>query len=100
MSQGQIDQLPLSEDREILSALPGGQSYSYGYAGTYLPIPESPRLSPALAKMLMPLVVRTGRCFLRPLNEADNLLPLAWDHAGPSNFTLDLHRPRKTPFAL
>ena len=28
MSQGQIAQLPLSEDREILSALPGGQSYT------------------------------------------------------------------------
>ncbi len=72
MRQGQIAQLPLSGDREILCALPGGQSYSYGYPGTYLPIPESPRLSPALARMLMPLVARTRRCFLRPLNEADN----------------------------
>jgi hypothetical protein len=38
MSQGQLAQLPLSEDREILPALPGGQSYSYGYgyAGTTL----------------------------------------------------------------
>jgi hypothetical protein len=36
MSQGQLAQLPLSEDREILSALPGGQSYSYGHAGTTL----------------------------------------------------------------
>src|SRR5882762_2811659 len=26
-------------------------------------------------------VARTGRCFLRPLNEADNLLPLVWDEA-------------------
>src|SRR4029077_6898058 len=59
MSQGQIAQLPLSEDREILSALKGGQSFNYGYAGTYLPIPESALLSPALASMLMPLVVRT-----------------------------------------
>jgi len=106
MRQGQIAQLPLSEDREILSSLPGGQSYSfsygygYGYAGTYLPIPESPLLSPALAGMLMPLVVRTGRCFLRPLNEPDNLLPLAWDEGGPWNFVLELHRLGETACTL
>src|SRR5271167_293392 len=94
LSQGQIAQLPLPEDREILSALRGGQSYiyGYGYAGTYLPISESALLSPALASMLMPLVARTGRCFLRPRNEPDNLLPLAWDEGGPWNFLLELHR--------
>src|SRR5271169_6602918 len=90
MSQGQVAQLPLSEDREILSALRGSQSYSYGYAGTYLPISESALLSPALASMLMPLVARTGRCFLRPLNEPDSLLPLVWDDGGPWNFLLEL----------
>jgi hypothetical protein len=102
MSQGQIAQLPLSEDREILSALLGGQSYRYGigYAGTYLPIPEFALLSPALASMLMPLVVRTGRCFLRPLNEPDNLLPLAWDEGGPWNLVLELHRLGETACTL
>src|SRR5258708_38396904 len=50
--------------------------------------------------MLMPLVVRTGRCFLRPLNEADNLLPLAWDEGGPWNFLLELHRLGETACAL
>ena len=102
MSQGQIAQLPLSEDREILSALLGGQSYRYGmgYAGTYLPIPESALLSPALASMLMPLVARTGRCFLRPLNEPDNLLPLAWDEDGPWNLLLELHRLGETACTL
>jgi len=102
MSQGQIAQLPLSEDREILSALLGGQSYRYGmgYAGTYLPIPESALLSPALASMLMPLVARTGRCFLRPLNEPDNLLLLAWDEGGAWNLLLELHRLGETACTL
>ncbi len=102
MRQAQIAQLPLSEDREILSSLPGGQSYSYsyGYAGTYLPIPEFPLLSPALAGMLMPLVARTGRCFLRPLNEPDNLLPLAWDEGGPWNFLLEMRRLGETACTL
>src|SRR5271169_2708836 len=102
LSQGQIAQLPLPEDREILSALRGGQSYiyGYGYAGTYLPISESALLSPALASMLMPLVARTGRCFLRPRNEPDNLLPLAWDEGGPWNFLLELHRLGETACTL
>ncbi len=102
MTQGQIAQLPLSEDREILSALRGGQSYGYGYgyAGTYLSIPESALLSPALARMLMPLVARTKRCFLRPLNEPDSLLPLAWDEGGPWNFLLELQRLGNTACTL
>src|SRR5260370_5757144 len=104
LSQVQIAELPLPEDREILSALRGGQSYiygyGYGYAGTYLPISESALLSPALASMLMPLVARTGRCFLRPLNEPDNLLPLTWDERGPWNLVLELHRLHLTPFPL
>jgi len=48
----------------------------------------------------MPLVVRTGRCFLRPLNEPDNLLPLAWDEGGPWNFVLELHRLGETACTL
>src|SRR5258708_19699744 len=50
--------------------------------------------------MLMPLVARTGRCFLRPLNEADNLLPLVWDEGGPWNFLLELHRLSETACTL
>jgi superfamily II DNA or RNA helicase len=100
MRQSQIAQLPLSEDREILSALRGDQSYSYDYAETYWSLPESARLSPALARMLMPLVVRTGRCCLRPRNEPDNLLPLAWDEGGPWNFLLELHRLGETASSL
>ncbi len=103
LSHSQMAQLPLSEDREILSCLSGGQSYSYGYsygyAGGYL-VPESPLLSPALASMLMPLVARTGRCFLRPANEPDNLLPLIWDEGGPWNFILELHRRGETKCTL
>ena len=101
LTQGQIAQLPLPEDREILSALPGSQSYSYsyGYSRAYERIPESVLLSPALARMLMPLVARTGRCFLRPPSEPDRLLPLACDDSGPWNFALELH-PGETGCAL
>jgi hypothetical protein len=46
------------------------------------------------------LVARAGRCSLRPLNEADNLLPLVWDEGGPWNFLLELHRLGKTACTL
>jgi SNF2-related domain/Helicase conserved C-terminal domain/Bacterial SNF2 helicase associated/SWIM zinc finger len=102
MSQAKIAELPLSEDREILSALPVSCLFSYGYeyAATYLPIPESTLLSPSLASLLMPLVARTGRCFLRPLSEPDNLLPLTWDEGGPWNLVLELQGVGETACTL
>jgi hypothetical protein len=50
--------------------------------------------------MLMPLVARTERCFLRPLNEPDSLLPLAWDEGGPWNLVLELQRLGETACTL
>jgi superfamily II DNA or RNA helicase len=102
MSQGQIDRLPLPEDREILSVLSGGQAFLYGYADSrvYERVPESALLSPALATMLMPLTVRTGRCFLQPLNEPDSLLQLAWDEGAPWNFVLELRQHGDSGYTL
>ena len=102
MSQGQIDQLPPSEDREILSALCGGHAFIYGYADSrgYERVPESALLSPALASTLMPLVVRTGRCFLRPLNEPHSLLALAWDVCAPWTIVLEQRRHAESRLTL
>ena len=102
MSQGQIDQLPQSEDREILSALSGGQAFIYSYASSraYERVPESALLSPALASILIPLAVRTGRCFLRPSNEPDSLLALAWDEGAPWDFVLELHQHGDSGYTL
>lgn len=102
LRRGQIAQLPLSVDREILSALPGGEwnSYSYGYRRADERVPESARLSPALARILVPLAAETGRCFLRPRNEPGNLLPLAWAEGGSWNFVLELKRAGKSGYTL
>jgi hypothetical protein len=79
MKRSQIQRLPLTEDQQVLSLLAGTRTYAYGYLDPYERLPELAMLPPALSAMLMPLMVRTGRCYLRPQNEPEALLPLAWD---------------------
>jgi superfamily II DNA or RNA helicase len=92
LKRNQIAQLSLIEDREILSALTGGQQNGYGYYDSYERVPESPLLSPTLAGMLMPRAASTGRCYLRLQNEPESLVPLAWDDGGAWNFGLQIRR--------
>jgi len=40
----------------------------------------------------MPRVTHTGRCYLRLSQEADGLLPLAWDDGPPWTFRLEMRR--------
>jgi superfamily II DNA or RNA helicase len=88
--RSEIAQLPLAEDREILRTLAGTQEY--GYIDSYSRVPESYLLSAALASMLMPLIARTGRCYLRLQDGSDSFTPLQWDDGGPWNFGLELSR--------
>jgi superfamily II DNA or RNA helicase len=90
MYRGQIQRLPVTEDRQVLSMLAGTQTYAYGYLDPDERLSELSMLPPALSAMLMPLMVRTGRCYLRPQNEPEALLPLAWDDGEPWSFGLEL----------
>ena len=102
LTHADIAQLPRSEDREILDALSGNQRaqgymYGYGYAyadlNLYSLVPESYVLSPTLAAMLVPLLARTGRCYLQKENhQSDDLVPLIWDDQGAWQFQLDIRR--------
>lgn len=96
INRSEIAQLPLADDRDILSALTGGQEYGYvdryGYLDLYSRVPESCVLSATMAAMLMPMLARTGRCYLRLQNEADGVTPITWDEGGRWNFELVVHR--------
>jgi superfamily II DNA or RNA helicase len=92
IKHSEIGQLPLAEDRDILCSVVAGSRPSYGYVDTYGRIPDSYVLSAALAKILMPLLARTGRCYLRLQNRADSDTPLTWDEGDPWNFALKLRR--------
>jgi hypothetical protein len=91
ISRSHIAQLPHAEDREILSALAGGERDTYGYFA-YDRLPESCLLTPTLAGLLVPSMTRTGRCWLRAHNGSDALTPLIWDASGAWNFELEVCR--------
>lgn len=97
----QVAHLPLPEDREILSAMAGSVEY-FGWAGgdNYRQVPTSSLLTPPLAAMVMPLVARTGRAFLKDSTRPDDLQPLAWDEGGPWRFELEIKGRQRGGWAL
>jgi superfamily II DNA or RNA helicase len=99
MKRSQIQRLPATEDQQVLSAL-AGTRYAYGYLDPYERLPELSTLLPALSAVLMPLIVRTGRCYLRPQNEPEALLPLAWDDGEAWSFGLELGKAEDGQCAL
>jgi len=99
MKRSQIQRLPVTEDQKVLSMLAGTQTYAYGYLDPYERLPELSMLPPALSAMLMPLIVRTGRCYLRPQNEPEALL-LAWDDGEAWSFGLELGKAEDGQCAL
>ncbi len=95
LQRAQIPSLPLAEDRAILSALAGagqynsyGSYYGYGYSPSELSGPYV--LRPPVAATLFPEVVQTGRCRMAPYLASEDLIPVAWDGAGPWRFELEL----------
>lgn len=104
----QIAQLPLPADRAILSALAGGRQY-YGWGqmdvyamvpGSYDMLPGSCLVTHPLAAMIVPLMARTGRCYLRSTREPDWQTPLAWDEGGPWHFGLEMRRAERGGWAV
>ena len=92
LRRSQIAQLPLAEDREILSAVAGGiQYYGWGDSALTYQIPVACLVPHPLAGMVMPLIARTGRCYLRTEGMGD-LGPLAWDEGGPWQFKVEMRR--------
>jgi superfamily II DNA or RNA helicase len=80
----QVHSLPDTRDREILSMLLGAKSAnydsyyysSYGYGGSAY------RLSDAALTPLVERMCRTGRCMIRPNDQAEPI-PLTWDDGSP-----------------
>ena len=89
LKRRQVAQLPLAEDREILAALAGVKQYygPWGYVDSYETLPASSQVVHPLSAMVMPLAVRTGRCYLQSGKTPDGLTPLAWDQGTARFFT-------------
>ena len=89
---GEITGLPLSEDRQIVSTLSGGQQYyQYSY-GDYSSVPQSTLLRPDSALSLLPAIAATGRGFLRFEMEdpLEKWASLSWEDGEPWTFELQI----------
>jgi len=90
IKRGQLRNLPAA-DREIMSLLAGGLEYhGWGDPDGYGHLPSSNLLTPALAAMILPLVVKTGRCFLKKPRQAAAPTPLEWDQGEPWQLELEM----------
>ena len=87
-----LPQLP-AEDRAIFSAITGGTD-QYGYSrqasGYGSQISASCMIPHPLAETLVPMIVRTGRCYLGSPDRPDRLALLEWSDAGAWRFGLRL----------
>jgi superfamily II DNA or RNA helicase len=93
LKRGQLAQLPMAEDREIIATLAGSKQY-YGWdlSDAYEPVPTQCVPSPPLATRLIQTAIQTGRCFLRSSRDSDELNPLSWDDGEPWRFSLEMRR--------
>src|SRR5688572_2478530 len=85
VAASQIDQLPESADREIVSLLVGA-SDPYGLGGNYASIAAraSFRLAGPLIDRVLPLIMQSGRAYLRGAgHRAPEMTPLSWDGGPP-----------------
>jgi hypothetical protein len=93
LKRSRIAQLPLPEDREIVSTLAGGvQQSGWGYSRDSDQVPDSCLVAHPLAGLIMPLAIRTQRCYLRDSRQPDELMPLTWDEGDAWEFALEMRR--------
>lgn len=91
--RSRILSLPMAADREILSMLVGGAAYNPYINGHYDPYDRGSdtfTLPPALAQTILPMVLRTGRCFLPFEKDETGMSPLRWDEGGPWRLALEM----------
>lgn len=88
-----IARMPAAEDREILSALAGAAAYNSfpGYRNEdYGTIPSSIVIRHPLSATAIPMIVRTGRCYIRRSQGREDLEHLTMDEGDPWTFGLEM----------
>ncbi len=99
LAYSHISRLPVAEDREILSILSGSKDY-YAYSSSGGEIPEHLILSTGLARLVLPKIVRTGRCFLSLDKENNSLESLILDEGPDYRFLLQMQKGRQNSWTL
>jgi superfamily II DNA or RNA helicase len=100
IKRGHLRNLPAA-DRDIVSLLAGGVEYhGWGDPDGYGHLPSSSLLAPPLAAVILPLAVKTGRCFLKKPRQAAAPTPLEWDEGEPWQFELEMNERKITGWTV
>jgi superfamily II DNA or RNA helicase len=99
----QIAGMPDASDRQIFAMLAGSREqsdysyYGYDYQDAYDTAPFRYRLTPPLPQIILPLIARTGRCFLNPRGNSDELGEVEWEEGEPWRFSIQVKRDDARP---
>ncbi|MCX5660256.1 MAG: DEAD/DEAH box helicase [Planctomycetota bacterium] len=89
----EVDRMPPGPDRDALAMVFGSRPSQYSYASSYYydSVATQFTLEPALEPLVLPLLCRTGRCVLQPIDQGEPT-PLRWDDSQPARFSLTIER--------
>jgi superfamily II DNA or RNA helicase len=94
----QIAGLPDASDSQIFAMLAGSREqsdysyYGYDYQDAYDTAPFRHRLTAPLPQIILPLIARTGRCYLKPQGDSDELDEVRWAEGEPWRFSVQVRR--------
>ncbi len=97
LMRGQIAELPIEEDRELLALLAGSANT---YQSDLHELQNPLRLPRQLAQMLLPRILRTGRCFLSDPGKEMGDAPLVWSDGTAWELVAELRQQDTSSFAL
>ncbi|MGH9767464.1 MAG: SNF2-related protein, partial [Blastocatellia bacterium] len=99
----QIADLPDLTDRQIFAMLAGSREqmeysyHGYNYQDAYDTAPFRHRLTSPLPQIILPLIARTERCYLKPDSYSDDLTRIKWDEGEPWRFSVLIRRDDRQP---
>ncbi|MGE0129837.1 MAG: SNF2-related protein [Blastocatellales bacterium] len=94
----QIGDLPEPDDRQIFAMLAGSREqmeysyYGYNYQDAYDTVPVRYRLTSPLPQIILPLIARTDRCFLKLESQSDEITEAVWSEGEPWRFSVRVRR--------
>src|SRR6266511_6469842 len=94
----QITSLPDADDRQIFAMLAGSREqtdygyYGYDYQDAYDTAPFRHRLTAPLPQIVLPLIARSGRCYLKARSDSDELNLVEWEEGEPWRFSIRVRR--------
>jgi superfamily II DNA or RNA helicase len=98
-----ISEFPDPLDRQIFAMLAGSREqmehsyFGYNYQDAYDTAPSRYRLSAPLPQIVLPLIARSGRCFLKSSPHSDEIASVSWNEGEPWRFSVQVRRGEMLP---